>query len=283
MAYLVYEYGENDTFASIAEAYNMTVKNLLTINNISPPYPTYPSQTPHLHGYVRIAETISGNQSTDTVDTELPVFAYGKIDDTSSVSQIGQTLSGVYDSQATFAYHQCYIEIDGNTYYFPCFPASYSDSSSSSISQLNPLGRSEPFQIYSNSGPRKVDVSFEMHREMFVYRTMGGSGARYDASNTNAEFDEMDILINALQSAVYPKTEGSGDYTIVPKVRLVLGNNCRITGIIDGSVSVSWNGPINPNKKYSMASVSFGVVEVTGNPKTHEWVLANGVNNIMGR
>ena len=171
---------------------------------------------------------------------------------------------------------KCFIKIDGTEYYFPCYPEKFTDTRQANYTSQNPLGRSEPFQIYQNSGPRTVSVSFRMHREMLNDDIL--------ASKQN----HIDILVCAIQSATYPMAYGSH---IPPRVQLVLGDSCSITGVIEGSVSAEWgetivesylddsrlSDPRLGEERYQVVDLSFSVTEVTGNP-----ITSNMTSRIFG-
>ena len=150
----------------------------------------------------------------------------------------------------------CKLVINGGgTIYFPCYPESYSDSHQAAVGSQTPLGRSEPFQIYQNSGPRTVNVSFRMHREMTHVTDIGA-------------------IVSAVQACCYPI---GTDMTIIPRVELTLANNCYIKGIIK-SVSTDWSDTIISGL-YMMVTLGFSVEECTGQPKTFADV-ANDYANI---
>lgn len=256
MAYLVYEYSQDDTFSGIATAYQIPYDELLRINNISMPCPYKPSEVPFLNGTLIIREIFSGNKSGDTIDTELPEFIYNKNDTKIFNPSTGSGLSNTVVGH--FAYKKCYFTIlngpSAGTYYLPCFPESYSDSYSANITSESILGRSEPFQIYQNGGPRKVSANFKLHREMFIGSSESGT----------PNLNRIDEIIAAFQSLAYP----TGDDSILPRVKFVIGNSCSIEGIIDGSVDVTWSETINANSTYNMAEFTISIIECTGNPKT---------------
>ena len=266
MAYLRYEFSEYDTFSTIAIAFNMTVTDLLKINNITMPAPVRPADVPFLNGTVTIAEMPSGdNMKYGVYDEDVVLQAFPDASDF-GVPKIFQADKLKATSQFTAhtvgesAIDKCWITIDNIRYYFPCYPESYSDNYSANISSVNVLGRSEPFQIYNNGGPRKVDVSFEIHREMYL------RGRTY-----------LDELVKALHSASFPK----GDDSILPKVTFAIinktgGYQCYIHGLIDGGASVQWKGPINEWGTYNMVSLSFSVIECRGIPRTSADVRNHG-------
>ena len=268
MSYLAYNYTSTDTYAGIAKAFNVSVSDIMKVNNIRFPYPQRPSQVGAETGTILIPDIATGNVSVESgvnqyrdvvPTTNVPTGTVLNIDRSGINSQVG------WNSQA-----QCYLIIDGlnqldgpnhDRVYFPCFPESVSDSNSSNFSEMHPIGRSEPFQIYQNSGPREVGVSFTMHKEM-------------------CHITPIEKIVHAVTAATYPlgrrmaatsiNSPSVDGIDIVPRVTLVIGREITITGIIKGSVSVKWYGPINAYNRYNMADLDFTVTECTGNPKTAE-------------
>jgi hypothetical protein len=90
----------------------------------------------------------------------------------------------------------------------------------------------------------------------------------------------IEKIVHAVTAATYPlgrrmaatsiNSPSVDGIDIVPRVTLVIGREITITGIIKGSVSVKWYGPINAYNRYNMADLDFTVTECTGNPKTAE-------------
>ena len=253
MAYVVYNFKYDDTLQQIADNFNIPTSELARINNISEPFDLRLRNIPNLDGTILVPDVVSGGSTVDVRNNFYRVELVNPPEEgTSRPSVFGSSVIG-FGSQ-----YQCYIVIDGVPYYFPCYPESYSDTRNVSVSAQNILGRSEPFQIYQNSGPREVSVSFRMHREM-------------------CQTTPIEKLIAAIQSATYPKSSGFED-TVIPKVRLVIGNNCSITGIIANSVQVEWSDTINRNRQYNIATISFSVTECTGTPKYSGEIL----NDVSG-
>lgn len=253
MAYVVYEFKYDDMLQQIADYFNITTAELARINNISEPFDPRLRNIPNLDGKILVPDVVSGGS---TVDVRSDFYRVELVEPPEEKavkpSVVGSTIIGV-GSQ-----YKCYIVVDGVTYYFPCYPESYSDTRNVSVSAQNILGRSEPFQIYQNSGPREVSVSFKMHREM-------------------CQTTPIEKLVAAIQSATYPKRAGFED-TVIPKVTLVIGNNCSITGIIAGSVQTDWSDTINRNQQYNVVTINFSVTECTGNPKYSDQIL----NDVRG-
>ena len=241
MAYLDYNFSNNDTFFSIADYYGITVSELYRINNIQEPVITqFPSELGLPTNSLRVPELLNGRETMENGRTNL----YLPSDQQKSRIVSTSTSGGLKGVIGHASQGKCYISVGGVIGVFPCYPESYSDSHSANFTPQTPMGRSEPFQIYQNSGPRTVNVSFRMDREM-THTTDIGS------------------LVGLVQSACYPLGD---EATIVPRVTLVLGANCSITGVIP-SVSTNWSDTIIENK-YMVVTLDFSVMECTGNPKT---------------
>jgi hypothetical protein len=66
--------------------------------------------------------------------------------------------------------------------------------------QTQALGRSAPVFTFSNAGPRAVQVSFKLHRDMMDDINMNWSNATLDYNE-----DYIDNLIRAIQAIAVPK------------------------------------------------------------------------------
>lgn len=248
MAYKPYKYDKDETLYDIAQEFNTTVTELAKINNIQEPIDQPLGQMDYLNGFILVPNILSGNESFENQDRD-------KIIELQESTFVPKPIysSGMRNDVGFASQGACYIWIDGTTYYFPCYPESYTDSRQSNFTSQNPLGRSEPFQIYQNSGPRTVSVSFRMHREM-----------------THNGYDTVGRIVGAVQSATYP----TGNESIIPKVYLSIGRNCSIWGVIEGQVSAEWSETINKEQQYNAVNLSFTVTECTGNPKTSGYIAS---------
>lgn len=260
--YMDYEYSNTDTFQDISNYFGVSISDLMTINNIQSPYPIE-TQTINssnlLTGYIKVPEIQNGNESVEN-------DGYDVVE---TVPQRLNSLGTFWNGEIGFASQgKCWIRIGSETLFFPCFPETYSDTHSAHFTSQTPMGRSEPFQIYQNTGPRVVSASFNMHIEM-------------------NHITPVRELVAAIQSAVYPLGQ-TRDNTIVPEVVFSIGESCIIRGIIADTVSCEWSGTIltydpsissqGGNGQYTMCSLSFSVTECTGQPRT-----SRDVRNSYGR
>jgi hypothetical protein len=245
MAYVEYKYNEIETLFDIANAYGITVSELARINNIVEPFNPRPHYIDYLNGIILVPDIYTGGESYENEDRQdVKKVQLESIPQNRSVGFTGEI---GWNSQ-----RKCYIDIDdAGKIFFPCFPESFTDTRQSNVTSQNPLGRSEPFQIYQNSGPRTVSVSFRMHREM-------------------NHVTDIESVVKAVQSATYPM----GWEQTLPKVKLVLGNSCSIKGIIAGTVTSNWSETINPDDQYNVVTLDFSVTECTGTPKLASQIRA---------
>lgn len=140
----------------------------------------------------------------------------------------------------------------------PTYPDSIQDSMRSSFSETNALSRSAPVFSYSNSGPRRVQVSLNLHRDMM-------EAINYNSSNMiieDLDDDYVDTLIKKLQSIVLPKYTATSKSVIPPMIAVRFGNEIFIKGVVNDTISVTYEKPILENNKYAQVSISFFVSEI---------------------
>ena len=135
----------------------------------------------------------------------------------------------------------------------PNFPENLQDTSSAQFSSNSPLGRSAPIWSYSSSGPRSVGFQFELHREMLD---------QVNGESVGESMDTVDNLVKWIQASVLPTYASSSKMVDPPLVACRVGNEVYIKGIIQGSVNVSYSGPILYNDKYALCTIGFTVTEV---------------------
>lgn len=180
----------------------------------------------------------------------------------------------------------------------PVDPDSISDSMGVSFAESTPLSRSAPIYSYQNSGPRTVQVSFTLHRDLMREFNPG-------YSNPGSSKDPIDDLIDNLDALVLPDYNSASKIVNPPLVSLKLRDEIYIKGVVTGSVGVTYNLPLlnyggknAPKYKYAMVTFSFGVAETTpfsasilpaaggkyrtGNLSSDTNAIANGNSSITG-
>lgn len=167
----------------------------------------------------------------------------------------------------------CYIYLYHTDEYFiiPQYPDSLQDSLKSTFASQNALSRTAPVFSYSNSGPRSMQITLNLHRDMMNSYNTKGSNVKInmtgDAGNdyvlTSITDDYIDILIKKLQAIALPRFKASQKSINPPRVAIRFGDEIFIKGIVDGGITVTYELPLLENNKYAMVSIVFNVTETT--------------------
>ena len=142
----------------------------------------------------------------------------------------------------------------------PSYPDSIQDNLSSTFAQSTPLARSAPIYSYSYSGPRTIQVSLSLHRDMMTQINYGASNI--NLSEIELGDDYVDTMIKQLQAVALPKYSVGQKMVDPPLVALRLGNEVYIKGVVTGGISVNYKTPILENNKYAVIEISFTISEV---------------------
>ena len=145
----------------------------------------------------------------------------------------------------------------GKVLLIPVDPDAISDSMGASFAESSPLSRSAPIYSYQNSGPRSVQVTFTIHRDLM--------------RECNPEFsidgqDPVDFLVDNLDALVLPDYDAASKIVNPPLVSLKIRDEVYIKGVVAGSVGLTYNLPLlnyGGSYKYAMVTISFGINEVT--------------------
>ena len=165
-----------------------------------------------------------------------------------------------------------HLDEDFQFWRLPCDPETISDSMGSTFTPTSALGRSAPVYTYGNSGPRTVQVSLHLHRDMMDAVNIG-------VSNADLKYGEdyVDNLIKALQAIAVPKYNLSNKAVEPPLVALRLSNEVFIKGIVNGSIGLEYKLPLIPpatGSKYAQVTLSLTITEV--DPYDASTVFKNG-------
>lgn len=146
---------------------------------------------------------------------------------------------------------------EGTVIVLPSYADSVTDTLQVSYNSETPLARSAPIYSYQSSGPRTVQVSFSLHRDMMKQ-------INFQTSNAAVTLDEdyVDLFIKYIQAAALPNYSTASKMVNPPVVALRLGNDIFIKGVINGSVGITYNYPVLSNGKYALVSVSFSITEI---------------------
>ena len=145
-----------------------------------------------------------------------------------------------------------------NTYILiPTYPESIQDQMQVSFNETTPLARSAPIYAYANSGPRSMQITLRLHREMMNQINYNKSTVPVQAGD-----DYVDTLIKCCQAMALPRYKASEKMVNPPIVAIRFGNDIFCKGIIEGSVGVQYDLPIIKNNKYAIVTVSFTIKEI---------------------
>ena len=143
----------------------------------------------------------------------------------------------------------------------PSCPEQVSDTTSVSFAQTMPMSRTAPIYSYQNTGPRQVQFSLTLHRDMMSQINLFNSRI-----NLQMGEDYIDNLINQVQSIAYPRLNASAKMVDPPMVAVRIGSDIFCKGIINNSVGVTYKLPIirteDGKDKYSIVDLTFTVSEV---------------------
>ena len=139
----------------------------------------------------------------------------------------------------------------------PEYPENFTDSMSVEYSRETPLMRSAPIFSYSSSGPRTLDVTIPMHRDMMYQINYNVSNAKVDIHD-----DYVDELIKQIQAAALPVYSSSSKMVDPPLIAIRFGNEIFCKGVVSGDVRVTYDVPVLPNGKYAQVSLGFTIQEV---------------------
>ena len=156
-----------------------------------------------------------------------------------------------------YFYHLKDEKGNGTFLILPTVPDSVADTLDSRFNQTNILARTAPIMTYSYSGPRTVQVSLPLHRDVM-------DNLNIDVSNLNLDIGEdyVDKLVNYLQAIALPAYDSSRKLVNPPMVALRFGNDLFIKGVVTGGVTTRKDLPLLADGRYSQIVISFQITEV---------------------
>lgn len=139
----------------------------------------------------------------------------------------------------------------------PVYPDSVQDSQNVTFNSTKLLARSAPIYSFSDAGPRSVQISLNLHRDLMQQ-------TNYMVSNVNLDIgdDYIDVLIRSMQAAALPRYDASAKMVDPPLVALRLGNEIYCKGVLSGGISTTYQLPILDDGKYSQVTIAFNIQEV---------------------
>ena len=146
---------------------------------------------------------------------------------------------------------------EGEFVVIPTYPDQIDDRMTSTFQQQNALSRSAPVFSYSYSGPRSMQISLNLHRDVMQMMNYNVSNMRIE----NIGDDYIDTLIKKLMSVAVPRYNAADKSVQVPKVAVRFGNEVFIKGVVSGDISVTYQKPLLDNNKYAQVAIAFMVYE----------------------
>ena len=143
----------------------------------------------------------------------------------------------------------------------PEYPESITDNMGSSFNQTQALSRSAPVFTYAYSGPRTVDFTLELHRDMVNDLNITAGNTNLKSNVVSQTDDYVDILIKELQSIALPRYNVNNSAVVPPRVAVRFGNELFISGVVNTTVTCTYSKPILSNGKYARVSIHFTVSE----------------------
>lgn len=151
----------------------------------------------------------------------------------------------------------------------PTWPDTVNDSMTANFAATNALGRTAPVYTFSNSGPRTVQISIPLHRDIMDEVNIGISNVFLGEGE-----DYVDSLLRALQSIAVPKYNLENKAIEPPLVAIRLSNEIFIKGVVTSGIGLTYSKPILSNGKYARVELSITVSEV--DPYDATSVFKNG-------
>ena len=175
-------------------------------------------------------------------------------------SKINNSIQGEGTPSPTTPYNYIYFHHIQKAITIPVDPESIADQMSASWASSTPLSRSAPLYSYQSSGPRSVQFTLNLHRDLI---------RQLNPDWVKGGKDPVTELIDNLEACVLPDYNESGKIVNPPIVSVKFRQEIYIKGIVR-SVSKQFNIPIinygtatSPNFKYALVTLSIAVEEVT--------------------
>lgn len=146
---------------------------------------------------------------------------------------------------------------DGTLIVMPSYADSVTDTMSVNYATEAPLARSAPIYSYQNSGPRVVQVSFQLHRDMMKQINFQVSNASVTMGD-----DYVDTIVKGIQAAALPTYSTASKMVNPPVIAMRLGNDIFIKGVVTGSVGITYNYPVLKSGKYASITLAFSIAEI---------------------
>jgi hypothetical protein len=181
--------------------------------------------------------------------------------------------SGMYQPDLNVIYIS-HLDKDYQYWILPSTPTTITDTMTSTFQETNALGRSAPVLTYSNSGPRRVQISLSFRIDDFSEKNANNKSIQKGCCRPEIGEYEHDGFLRALQSVSLPKYDMSNKAVEPPLVALRLANEVFIKGVITSDIGITYGLPIIYGNRYACVEVTFTITEV--DPYDAAAVFTNG-------
>lgn len=212
--------------------YDQCVSSLTTTGSINPA--------------IFAQDIIAGGTNYGVVDKKDTLNPQGRLSGQAFNSFSGSRISPFQNFKIPWGFITLYSSIEQISMEIPAYPEDISDGYKANYTQMpDMLYQYEPWQIYQSSGPRAVNFTFDLHRDMWT------------GDHTDGQANQ---LIRFCEANCFADYEGSAVHA--PTVSLYINGSNFITGVMD-SCSVDWYGPILTDGFYAAFKLVFNIVEVS--------------------
>lgn len=152
-----------------------------------------------------------------------------------------------------------HLPLDEEDKYFliPNYPDSIQDSLGSNFGQTTALSRSAPVFTYVNSGPRQMQITLKLTRDL-----LDEANTQNNSVVPELGEDYVDTLIRALQAIAVPAYNLKNKFVEPALVAIRFSDEVFIKGVVSGGVTVTYAKPVLVNGKYSQINIAFQVYEI---------------------
>lgn len=163
----------------------------------------------------------------------------------------------IEQSAYVYIYHlSSDVQGEGTLIYIPQWPDQISDSLGSHFASTNALSRTAPVFSYIESGPREVQISLQLHRDMMDEVNFKHCNVKPDDGD-----DYVDMFIKKLMAVALPNYHTASKEVEPPMVAVKFGDQLFIKGVVDGGITVEYNKPLLTDNKYSLVNIGFKISE----------------------
>lgn len=158
-----------------------------------------------------------------------------------------------------------YVYHTGILIAIPTWPEMFSDSMNTQYNQTPVMSRSAPIFSYSNSGPRTIQIDLHLHRGfMSSVDYLSSKLPIRPGINSIGKLDDdyIDVLMREIQACALPKYADAEKMVDPPMIAVRFGNEIFCKGVVNGTVGITYSGPILETDKYAKVDVSFTVTEI---------------------